>query len=254
MRPAQMLAVAFAARLLRQEPAKPNTPSPPAKSGKAAGSGVAVGSVAKLKLISGVIFQSFALYKVMSRTALSVKSITYVVEPVRVVLEPQSTQSVLPLPLLVQGSFVPPYFASYVPVIGVGVTLSIVAATPLNVKFLKLTVMVPDAVKPFDSQPLHGATVMKFVSACVLTKENDELRSSVIVGLALVLLGVIGVYETVYWPSTVTEAADAAPTLVRNTMAAAARSFCIFIMTPLFQPFLSLAIFLRSDRTTLIYL
>jgi len=115
-----MPAVALAARFLRQEPAKPNTPSPPAKSGKAAGSGVAVGSVAKLKLISGVIFQSFALYKVTSRTALSVKSIVYVVEPVTEELVPQSTQSVLPLPLLVQVSFVPPYFASYVPVSGAG--------------------------------------------------------------------------------------------------------------------------------------
>jgi len=72
----------------------------------------------------------------------------------------------------------------------------------LNEKLLKLTVKVPSAVKSFDSHLLHGATVMKFVFACVLTKEKVpgpfkvELRSSVIVGLALALLGVIGVYET----------------------------------------------------------
>jgi hypothetical protein len=50
MRSPQMPAVAFAARLRRQEPAKPNTPSPPAKSGKAAGSGVAVAGSRFVKL------------------------------------------------------------------------------------------------------------------------------------------------------------------------------------------------------------
>ena len=218
----ELLALAFAARLLRQAPAKPNTPSPPAKSGKPAGSGVgagAPGAVAKLKLISGVIFQSFALYNVTSRTALSVKSITYWVEPLELLLVPQLKQSVLPGPLVVQLSAEPPYFASYVPVTDVGVMLSIVAATPLNVKLLKVTVKVPVTVEPYDAQPLHGATVMKFVFACVLTKENDEDRSSLIVGLVLVLPE----YETLYWPSTVV--ADAAPAVVKNTTAVAARSF-----------------------------